>query len=530
MNRTEKLSGSKFRHLPLLFGIFGIALLIRLVGLKFGFPLLTHHDEIFIIDPLIRMSKAHSLDSGHYNKPTQITYIIQFVWLNLLSKLKFHQNMGWAYTQDPLFFYFYGRLVYAVMGAFIPLVAWKIGKSFKGIDFSLPAALLTCFYPAFVDNSHYIGVDVSITLFTLLIILFCLLYLQGGKTRWLVLACVMVSINTLEKYPGILSLFIPIVTIVIQAFSSQGPCRPHRLRFILGHVGLALGITVAAMFVIAPHLFIKWQAVRDVLIYESRSNHLGADNLDWAGNLLFYLQVFIKNGGWMTTAFALVGLAVAVRRRQPAYLLLFFGAGYWVALSKLGLHWERWSLPMVITPLLLAAMGVADCWQWTAKKRFWRAALVLVLSMGLVLIAMDGLTASITMAWPDTRVAGLNYAEAHQITPENTHAEGYSPYLARVFKTIFDTDLDNPGGKEYVILSSYIYGRYAAEPERYAKENAFYAAVREEGELVYEISPSPLPANYRQRLDVLVDYFRHLVWGTDIRYSIGPVLQFYKLH
>ena len=47
--------------------IFAVALSIRLIGLKFSFPLLTHHDEIFIMDPLVTMSKGRTLDSGHYN-------------------------------------------------------------------------------------------------------------------------------------------------------------------------------------------------------------------------------------------------------------------------------------------------------------------------------------------------------------------------------------------------------------------------------------------------------------------------------
>ena len=109
--------------------IFIIALLVRLIGLKFSFPLLTHHDEQYIIDPLIEMSKNKTLDSGYYNRPNQVLYTILFAYLNLVSKLLFHKNFGWAYIENPLFFIF-ARLILA----FIDLLSlclpenWKINK------------------------------------------------------------------------------------------------------------------------------------------------------------------------------------------------------------------------------------------------------------------------------------------------------------------------------------------------------------------------------------------------------------------
>ena len=125
------------------FAIYLIALAVRLIGLKFSFPLLTHHDEQYVIDPLIEMSRNHTLDSGRYAKGGQFTYTVLFGYLNLISKLFFHKNFGWAYSEDPLFFYFHARMVIAFFGALAPVLAWKIGKLIKGIDFSLAAAFLT---------------------------------------------------------------------------------------------------------------------------------------------------------------------------------------------------------------------------------------------------------------------------------------------------------------------------------------------------------------------------------------------------
>lgn len=86
--------------------IYVIALSVRLIGLKFSFPLLTHHDERLVIDPLIEMSRNHTLDSGRYAKPDQFLYSVLFGYLNLVSKILFHKNFGWAYADDPFSFTF----------------------------------------------------------------------------------------------------------------------------------------------------------------------------------------------------------------------------------------------------------------------------------------------------------------------------------------------------------------------------------------------------------------------------------------
>ena len=50
------------------FAIYLIALAVRLIGLKFSFPLLTHHDEQFVIEalPAIAHADVHDTDVGHH--------------------------------------------------------------------------------------------------------------------------------------------------------------------------------------------------------------------------------------------------------------------------------------------------------------------------------------------------------------------------------------------------------------------------------------------------------------------------------
>ncbi len=522
-----KKAGSHSWLIPL--AIYIIALSVRLIGLKFSFPLLTHHDEKFIIDPLIEMSRNHTLDSGRYAKPDHFLYSVLFGYLNLLSKVLFHKNFGWAYAEDPLFFYFHARLVVALFGSLIPVLAWKIGKLFKGVDFSLAAAFLTCFYPPYIVHSHYLTADVLNTVFSLAVMMLCLLYLQKKKLVWIVLACITVAINTLEKYPGILSYGIVLVTIGISIFSQENKKNHQKWGELLGGILITLAIVALSMFILAPHLFFKLDLIRDALTIESRSTHLGADNLSWFGNMLFYLDVFIKAAGWIVALFAVAGLIFSIFSKQPAMLLLFFGAGYWVAMSRLGLHWERWSLPMMITPLMLAALGMAKLWTTIIEHQITRIIALVFLAGFLSVYALNGMTSSVLLTWHDTRVAALEFTERKGITPDNSVYEGYTPFIPRTVRTIFDFDINNRGQIEFIILSSNMYGRYEAEPVRYSSEIAYYADLRAKASLLSEFKASPKPENPLEQLKILGDYLVNLFRQTKTTYTTGPTIQIYQL-
>lgn len=148
------------------------------------------------------MSQYRTLDPGTYIYPGYPSLYSKLPLLEGLSLHKFGEIYGKDYWKDPFLFYFVSRLMTAVQGALLSVVAWFIGRKYKKIDFSWPAAVLFTFYPPFVLHSHYVTVDIPLTLFVMVVLLFCLNYLSSNKRFWLVMACVFVSIAALEKYPG----------------------------------------------------------------------------------------------------------------------------------------------------------------------------------------------------------------------------------------------------------------------------------------------------------------------------------------
>ena len=104
--------------------IFILALSIRIIGLKFDFPLFTHPDENFLMSPLIQMSAKHTLDPGTYVYPAFPSFYTNYFLINGLSHLKFGVDYISVYWKDPFLFFTAARWMTAIQGALIPIVAF----------------------------------------------------------------------------------------------------------------------------------------------------------------------------------------------------------------------------------------------------------------------------------------------------------------------------------------------------------------------------------------------------------------------
>ena len=78
--------------------------------------------------------------------------------------------------------------------------------------------------------------------------------------------------------------------------------------------------------------------------------------------------------------------------------------------------------------------------------------LVIILFVGGGLFALKGLVTSVMLTWPDTRNVAMQYMQENGITPENSVAEGYTPYSPNSIDMLFDYNLESPDGKKYLYL------------------------------------------------------------------------------
>lgn len=510
--------------------IFTISLLIRSIGLKHGFPLLTHPDESVILEPVYQMTRNRSLNPGFFNRPNHTLHMMNFFYLNVLSYVRFGASFATTFRENHLSFYYYSRLLISIMGALIPVTAYKIGKIIKP-ELSLVTGLVFMAFPSYVFHSLFITPDVPITLFTLLVIYFTLRFAIENERIALYIAILFSAINTAEKYPGLLSLSIVFFGIIAKTLEETTDPLPVRIRQIIKQLLGASFSFFIALFLVAPNLFFNYQKVIEAIINESRSSHLGADQLGLIGRLLFYIRAF---GSWtnlLAVLFLGLGVVFLIKWRNHKTIILLYGLLYWFALSILALHWERWALPMYITPLFLIAIGISQLWNHIRTMPKLRWLVIIIIALFFFQQFTFSLHTSAVMAYTDTRVVSKAYCHQKGITSRNSIFEGYTPLLPQFPKDIFEDYEEKSRKSEYdfIILSSQMYDRFFQEPERYQDEINIYKTIRNTYPLLMIFEPVPPAENVLDMIEQIRYLFRRSTGLPDIDPYRGPTIEIYQL-
>lgn len=220
--------------------------------------------------------------------------------------------MGAAFPKYYLNFYAYARFLISIMGAMIPVIAYKIGNEFRN-KFGLFAALVFTLFPSYVLHSLYITPDVPVTLFTLLVIYFTVRYLKRGEKISIFLATLFAAITTAEKYPGLLTMLIVWTGIILNHFQNPEPFKKIKWWSLVQEILKFSFLFIIALFIVAPFIFIEYQQVIEALLRESRTTHLGADNLGWGGNLYFYLRSFCSWTNLLSILFISSGIYALIK-------------------------------------------------------------------------------------------------------------------------------------------------------------------------------------------------------------------------
>jgi len=229
-------------------------------------------------------------------------------------------------------------------------------------------------------------------------------------------------------------------------------------------------------------------------------------------------------------------VSVAVSRRRLEVLPSLGGLLVWVSLSTLPMTWERWGLPMWVTPLLFASVGLC-----TLMERFrstgtrWVPAVVsAVVFAHFAAGAAREVAARIA---PDTREAAVAGARTQGITRANSIYEGYTPFLPGVPAFFFDQVRQRDGGytlmtrkkvpATYAVLSSGMYERVFDDPE-YDDEARIYRWIFGTGEPVAQFEPAATSG--RSKLEP-VSIVRNLRFVRSVAAGAmtGPVIRIYKI-
>jgi len=230
--------------------IIVLALSLRLWGIRFGMPYDFTPDEVHEIMRALKLG-AGEYDWDHFGKGglflllfVEYGALYAFWWLT--GHVDSPTEFALQYLLDPTAFYLLGRVTVAIMGALTCLVVYHIGSRVHGWRVGLAAALIGATAHFHAEWSHYINVDIGMTLAVWTSILAFLHYEKTNRTKWLAAAGALAGVAVAFKLPGIVVL-IPLGLALV----TPGEKWSEPLRLLkTGAIGL---VTMAiALVVVAP--------------------------------------------------------------------------------------------------------------------------------------------------------------------------------------------------------------------------------------------------------------------------------------
>ena len=426
------------------------------------------------------MLQRNSFEPNVYFRPDHLLIKLSMIFYSIISFIIYQAPAEQVATYNIALFYLISRIITAFFGIGTIILAYLIGakvNSWVGII----ASFLFAFFPSFVTHSCYVTPDIPTAFFLMLFILFAIRYMHSPTYKELLLMCLSTSAFIAIKYPGaILCIFIAISVTVSSVVDKN-------YKRFFSHGMIAVVSVLFFLFAISPVLFTNITAVMKAIESESRATHLGADGLGWIGNMIYYTHSYLLFSGVLLFVFLVIGIFYLCKKRADYRLVpVFYSFIYWVVLSYMPLHWERWAVPMYASPLIISAVGIHYSFIFL-KSRFSMSIFKRYLTIYYItifIIALNFLTGSFSnlmdFITPDTRVASVEYARSNNITRENSISEGYTTLLQSGpanLSGFVEIDgvyyLKNRNIKN-ILLSSSMYSRYKAEPERYRSQISLY--------------------------------------------------------
>jgi 4-amino-4-deoxy-L-arabinose transferase-like glycosyltransferase len=484
--------------------ITGFSFTLHVLGIRQNLPYIPEVDEPIFVRAAVNIASSGDLNPHWFGNPgSTVIYPLAAlfrVWFAVTHRgMFFHPdpNLWISFEANPSEFYLLGRLLtiaYAVMS--VPLV-YKLGVKTFGERVGLMGAWLSVLSPLAVVHARIVRTDSPAVFYGLLSLWLCIrLFDRPGIGRQ-VLAGLAIGLAVATRY------FMIALTVVLLAVdglliwrrrSSIGRCV---LSVLMGLVAVILGFALST-----PYFFLDFGTAMQNLRVEARSTHLGADGLSPIGNLWFYLSRAIPNAmTWPCVILVALGLLIALWEFRPKQVLLVGFVGVFLGgISLSPLHWHRWIIPIIPVLALFGAntLGrMAALLSLSPSPR--RVTLTWLLLLASAWPLWRTMVVGVQGVNPTTRVLAREWILANIPPGSRIAQEAYTAPLGGTDYVVFEQfslasgrTLDDYSreGYQYLIVSSSVYGRYLAEPERYVNEVGFYQALFSSARLLHEFRPS----------------------------------------
>src|SRR5579859_2082979 len=479
----------------ILAGIFGAALIFCLWGIRQDLPFTPQVDEDVFVKSAVRIASSgipNPLWFGHPGStviyPLAAAYKIWDIAAYGGSWWQPDPRLAARFASASGDFYLLGRFLpigYAVASL---IFVFLIGRRVLGARVGLLGAWLAVLCPLAISYAQVVRTDSAAVFFSMLALWLCLRLYDRPTVGNQALAGAAIGLAIATRY-FMIALVPVLLTIdgvtVWRQVTRHGSLRRPLLELVVGLLAIA-----AAFALSTPYFFLDFPVALQSIAAENEASHLGSDGLTPIGNLLYYVTGAIPlDLTWPPAFLAAAGAGLALwRRRLEPLLLLGFVLALLGGASLSALHADRWVIQLLPVLALFAADALETIWLWLSARLRWSQ----VAQAGVLLSAVALISArpiyqltlqDIRQASPSTRVLARQWILQNLPAGSRIAEEGYTAPLDNTGLAVKTQDSLATGetlgdyrqqGYRYLVASNQMYGRYFAEPQRYAAETAFY--------------------------------------------------------
>ena len=320
-------------------GIVLVALVLRIVGLRYGLPAVYNPDEIAIMARALSFAKG-TLNPHNFLYPTFYFYVL-FGWVGVylgavwltggVSSLAALQEL---YFTNPTGIYTAGRVLTAVCGTLTVAGIFGFGRRLFDTQVGIAAALFLAVAPLAVRDSHYVKHDVPVTL-AIVAAYFAILRIwpcapRSGRVRNdVIVAGAACGVAFSTHYYSIF-LALPLTWAIVQRWRAMG------WRVVGRHVATAGVVSAVVFFALSPFLLVEpmvaWQDItanRQIVI--DRAVRAGA----FEPAARYMDMLWTDSMGRVVVALGVAGAAcMAIVAPSRAALLLLFPVPFFVFITN----------------------------------------------------------------------------------------------------------------------------------------------------------------------------------------------------
>jgi hypothetical protein len=364
-----------------------LAAALRFAGLSFGLRHPPHPDEQVFVESALGMLERRDLDHRFYEYPGLFPYILAGAF-----------GAAPPAALEGAGAYRVARGVVAAFGVLSVALLYRLGREVAGPRAALLATALLAVSPVAVQNAHLVRPDVVLQAFFLLALLaFRRLGTPAGDLR----GGAALGLAGAVKFSGIF---------LVPTFLAYRTLRP---RAALG-LARALAAAVLAFALASPyavlHLPDFLRGAQTQLTYHYEENP--ERSLSYGHMLLAYLYVWWTALGPAGTVLSVLGLWAARRRRHAWVPLLLLPATAIAVLATSDIRHDRFLLPSLVVPFLLAGEGLVRGMAWVGRRRSW-GALATAVGLATLLPLLESTSYLREITRPGTRDEAADWMASH---------------------------------------------------------------------------------------------------------------------